>query len=403
MATLSKDSALQAFARRYRAMTGSNFGPISAEARATAAALAEGETLSEMDDHSGGLHPLMIWGTLLKWSDDFPRARVLFKRALSEIEGRDESLRAPVLFHLAEMEVWAGDWLLAAVYLRECDRSVLHSGQRSYVCLPLTAEAMLRCCRGDLDPARATAELALAAASGVGNDPYVSRALATLGAIELVAGSPARANDWFERLRAHPGNVGRVRSEGDEVEALLAVGRFAEAEVVLGRFQDYDDPWERAIGSRIRAVVAASRGDTETSIREFEAALRHHEDLPMPLELARTLVAYGAVLRRSKQKRAAREKLEQACAIMTSLGAHAWLGRAEAELDRIAPAPTSAGELTPTESRIAQLVAGGRTNKEVAAELFLSVKTVEANLSRIYDKLGVRSRSELAGQIGIKR
>jgi DNA-binding NarL/FixJ family response regulator len=109
------------------------------------------------------------------------------------------------------------------------------------------------------------------------------------------------------------------------------------------------------------------------------------------------------MLRRAKQKRAARERLEEALEIFNSLGAAAWIQRAESELSRIAPAPAGVSSLTPTEGRVAELVAGGRTNKEVAAELFLSVKTVEANLSRVYAKLSVRSRTELAARLMVQR
>jgi DNA-binding CsgD family transcriptional regulator len=106
------------------------------------------------------------------------------------------------------------------------------------------------------------------------------------------------------------------------------------------------------------------------------------------------------MLRRGKQKRAARERLEEALAILNTLGASAWIKRAELELSRVAPSSAGVGTLTPTEGRVAGLVASGHTNKEVAAQLFLSVKTVEANLSRIYAKLNVRSRSELVTRVG---
>ena len=399
LAKTSGDESLIAFARRSQGMTESNFGPVSPDTRAMAANLAEGQITATLDDQSGGLHPMMLWGALLKWSDDFPHARALFKRALAETEGRDESLRVPVLFHLAELECWSGDWLLAAVYLRECEKSVLHTGQRSYACLPLNAQAMLHCCRGELDAGRVAGEQALATASTVGNDPYACRALATLGQLALAGGDAVAANRWFDRLRTHPTHVGRIRTEGDEVEALVATGRMADAESVLTRFEGYDDPWERAIGARSRALIAAARGDSETSVAEFDVALVEHARLGMPLERARTLLAYAAVLRRTKQKRSAREALEESLAIFRSLGANAWLRRAEAELTRTAPPRTAAGELTPTEARIADLVAAGRTNKEVAAELFLSVKTIESNLSRVYEKLGLRSRSELVARL----
>ena len=179
-------------------MTESNFGPVSPETRAMAANLAEGQIPATLDEQSGGLHPMMLWGALLKWSDDFPHARTLFKRALAETEGRDESLRAPVLFHLAELECWSGDWLLSAVYLRECEKSVLHTGQRAYACLPLNARAMLHCCRGELDAGRVAGEEALATATTVGNDPYVCRALATLGQLALAGGDAVAANRWFD-------------------------------------------------------------------------------------------------------------------------------------------------------------------------------------------------------------
>jgi DNA-binding CsgD family transcriptional regulator len=123
----------------------------------------------------------------------------------------------------------------------------------------------------------------------------------------------------------------------------------------------------------------------------------------MPLERARTHLAYATVLRRTKQKRLARIQLEAALRIFTALGASAWIKHAESELTRIAPQRGGLLVLTPTESRVAELVASGRTNKEVAAALFLSVKTIESNLSRVYDKLRVRSRSELAAHLASQR
>ncbi len=406
IATRSNDSALLALAQRCRASTERHFGPVSPEARATAIALAEHRISTPMDDSAGGLHPLMDWAVLLKWSDDFVRARSLFKQVLALTEGRDDSLRAPVLFHLAEMECWAGDWLLAAVYAHECEKSVIHTGHQSYARLPLNAKGMLQCCRGEFDAARASAREALAISTTVGDEAYRRRALAILGATELAAGDAAAANQYFDSLRArgnHQGYRGIVRSESDEVEALIAVGRLGDAEAVSARLAAYDDPWQRAIGARSRALLAAAHGDLDASAREFVRALSAHDELPMPLERARTLLGYAIVLRRTKRKGQAREKLEEALGVLRSLGASAWVRRAESELSRVAPGPAGVFALTPTEARVAQLVASGRTNKEVAAELFLSVKTVEANLSRVYDKLKVHSRSQLVARLASQR
>lgn len=115
----------------------------------------------------------------------------------------------------------------------------------------------------------------------------------------------------------------------------------------------------------------------------------------MPFELGRTLLAHGATQRRATQRRATRDSLTEALAIFERLGARLWADKGRAELGRIGGRPPAGGKLTPTETRIAELVARGHTNREVAAELVIAVHTVEAALSRIYAKLGVRSRTEL--------
>ena len=109
------------------------------------------------------------------------------------------------------------------------------------------------------------------------------------------------------------------------------------------------------------------------------------------------------VRRQAQQKKAAREALEQALAIFEELGARLWAEKARAELRRISGRRPTSDELTETERRVAELAAQGRTNKEIAAELFMGVSTVEAHLSHVYRKLGVRSRTELAGRISSAR
>ncbi|HEY4845105.1 MAG TPA: AAA family ATPase [Candidatus Dormibacteraeota bacterium] len=406
------DASLSGLAIRLKTVTERNVGIVSPEGRALAVAIAEGRASIAMEESLGGLHPLMDWAVFLKWSDDFARARVLCKRALALSEGRDESLRAPILFHLAELECWAGDWRLAAVYTDECEKSVIHTGQQASARLSLVAKAMLHCYQGELDAARSAALEALAIAAKVADEPYRWRALAILGATELAAGDPGHANQYFNELRRRRGQrreglQGAIRSEGDEVETLLALGDVDGADAVCARLdadeQRFGDPWPRAIGARCRALVASSRGNFASSLPEFDLALAAHQQLPMPLERGRTLLAYGTVLRRAKRKRVARERVQEAADIFTSLGASAWIKRAKAEAGRIAPAPAGVSTLTPTEARVVALVVSGRSNKEVAAELSLSVKTVEANLSRIYDKLNLRSRSQLVARVASQR
>ena len=132
---------------------------------------------------------------------------------------------------------------------------------------------------------------------------------------------------------------------------------------------------------------------------DFESALAHHEGSPIPFDRARTLLALGVGRRRAKERRAARAALEEARSVFGSLGARIWEQRTAAELGRIGGRAPSSGELTPVERRVAELVAAGRTNKEVAVALFLSTRTVEGHLSRVYGKLGVHSRVELARKL----
>ena len=121
--------------------------------------------------------------------------------------------------------------------------------------------------------------------------------------------------------------------------------------------------------------------------------------MPGPFERGRTLLALGTTQRRAKRKRAARDSLEQALAIFEDLGASLWAEKTRAELTRLGGHASKAGQLTPTERRVAELVTEGRSNRDVAATLFVSVRAVEANLTRIYAKLGVRSRAELTQRL----
>ena len=123
------------------------------------------------------------------------------------------------------------------------------------------------------------------------------------------------------------------------------------------------------------------------------------ERTPYPLERGRTLLCLGSAYRQAKQKGAARDALEESLAIFDELGAPLWAGKARAELKRISGRRRAADGLTETEERVAVLAAAGRSNKDIAAELFMSVHTVGAHLSRAYRKLGIGSRAELTNEL----
>jgi DNA-binding CsgD family transcriptional regulator len=191
-----------------------------------------------------------------------------------------------------------------------------------------------------------------------------------------------------------------MRFVPDDIEALAALGRLEAAEAVLAWFEErataLDRPSARAAAARSRGLIAVAAANLDGALACFQEALRQHERVPLPFDRARTLLALGNAQRRSRERRAARESLLQALAIFEQLGAAIWAARARTELARIAGRAPGSGELTAAERRVAELVAAGRTNKEVAAELVVIVRTVESTLTKAYAKLGVRSRTELA-------
>jgi DNA-binding CsgD family transcriptional regulator len=197
---------------------------------------------------------------------------------------------------------------------------------------------------------------------------------------------------------------GTARVVPDQIEALIALGEEAAAEELLGWFEANAARLNRrsalAAAARCRGLLAGARGDVEGAVDVLHGAVELHDGVPIPLELARTRLAYGSALRRARRKAAAREALEAARSGFEAIGARAWADRARTELGRVGGRPPSSGALTPTERRVAELVAQGLQTKQVAGRLFVSPKTVEGHLSRIYGKLGVRSRTELAHRLG---
>jgi DNA-binding NarL/FixJ family response regulator len=186
------------------------------------------------------------------------------------------------------------------------------------------------------------------------------------------------------------------------VEALLAAGELTEATEVLTRFEGEASTSagqsSLAAAARCRALVLSASGDLDGALAAAECSLAFFDGLPMPFERARTVLVTGQIRRRRKEKRLARQALEEALTTFESLGTPVWADRARAELARI-PQRLTANGLTTTEERIARLAVTGLTNREIADRLFLSPKTVEVNLTRIYRKLGVRSRAVLASRL----
>jgi DNA-binding CsgD family transcriptional regulator len=232
--------------------------------------------------------------------------------------------------------------------------------------------------------------------------------LSVLGFLELSLGNVGEADAYLSRAleleRAMGvGEPAYYRIVPNEVEALVALGRLDEAEALLIPFEEagkkLDRAWAIATGARSQALVLAARGDLDGASAAADEAVRQHDRLPLPFELGRTLLVRGTVERRAKRKREARGSLTKALEIFEGLGAALWADKARDDLARIGGRAPSTLALTPTEDKVAALVASGSTNREVAEALFVTVHTVEAHLKRIYRKLGVRSRTELASKL----
>jgi DNA-binding CsgD family transcriptional regulator len=225
-----------------------------------------------------------------------------------------------------------------------------------------------------------------------------------LGELDLVLGNFAAAAAQLRRLIGHIPELGRnFASElvPEAIEALIGAGDLDEAAGLLARLEnEYAAPATAAAAARCRGALAAARGHLDEAVVDLTEALRLHDLVTrQPAQRGRTLLTLGAVQRRLKQRRAARETLTDAIATFEGASAALWAARAREELARVSGRVPGTGELSTTEARVAELVARGMSNREAAAELFVSVRAIESTLTKIYAKLGVRSRTQLASHL----
>ncbi len=357
--------------------------------------------------------PDIMAGIVLCWSDQVVPARAVLlaeDRRLTEL-GQDRP-RALVLYTLAEMECRAGDLAAALRYVEEGLAAAELVGDEFHRSLLICTRGLVAARRGRLDDARADADRAAPLGVEIGTTVTSSFAAALLGFVALSAGDPATAHRHLGSICAQlPADgtfdPGYARFVPDDVEALVAVGRTDEARRVLAPFADraaaLDRPWALGATGRCRALLYAADGELDAAQATVDAALAAHDRVPLPFERARTLLVAGSVRRRLRRRREARAALEEAQAEFTRLEAAIWADKAVAELGRIGGRTGSPLELTDAERRIAEQVAAGLSNKEVAAALFLSVSTVEAALWKVYRKLDVRSRTQLAARLAERR
>jgi DNA-binding CsgD family transcriptional regulator len=267
------------------------------------------------------------------------------------------------------------------------------------------ARVLVKAYSGDLDGARWLAQSAADRARASGSLYWLAGFVAQIGFIETSARNWQTALEVTRELAGIFAETRMVDLEQllwavDYADAALQVGATEDAEAAISvlRHQGVAGRPEATVAAdRCQALLTAIRGDMEAAMAE----LRKIVELPgaeCPFEAARSLLALGQVYRRAGFKGRASEALRTAAVAFDELGVPRWAERARAEVDRVGLQPTTNG-LTATERRVAELVGSGHSNQETAAELFMSVKTVEANLTRIYRKLSVRSRTELANAL----
>jgi DNA-binding CsgD family transcriptional regulator/tetratricopeptide (TPR) repeat protein len=359
------------------------------------------------------LSPAHWIGVRLMWGDDLDSARELLEAARQQAaDAGDASSQSGLCFHLAQLETRAGAAAKAREYAEEGWELAEASGRQQATAINAYARALVEAHFGDPVRAREIAAEALEVFESLGDRFFTIHTRSALATLELSEGNHAAALEALapaRDLRASTGvgEPGIFPFDADEIEAMVGVGQIDEAtaltEELESRARDLDRPRLLATSLRCRGLLAAARGELESAISVLSAALDEHGRLPAPLERGRTLLVLGAVQRRARQKAAARQTLESARELFEQIDERLWREQAVEELARIGGRARSSGTLTAGEQRIAQLVAEGRSNKEIAAALFLSVNTVESTLSRAYSKLGVRSRTELASRLATEK
>jgi DNA-binding CsgD family transcriptional regulator len=246
-------------------------------------------------------------------------------------------------------------------------------------------------------------------AESVGNGLAMANSTAQW-AVALLDLARGNADQAAARLLALRGaGVGAVhpflalQATGDLVEACVQAGRPEDAADPAAALADFARPeapvWAHALAARCRALLA----DGEEAVDAYERAARLLSSTNRPFDAARTALAYGGFLRRQRRRADARAQLRTAVETFERLGAEPWAERARVELRATGETarkrdPSTFSQLTPQETQIARLVGDGNSNKDVAAQLFLSPRTVEYHLAKVFAKLGITSRAELIRQ-----
>jgi len=321
------------------------------------------------------------------------------------IDRGDDSDLVFVSFQSVLTEIWRADFATAASIAEDAVERAERLDGTLQLSAALTTRAIVAVYAGRANDARRDISEAIGPIAGSGSVRLTTLTVAVLGFLEVSLGNYQAAINALEplvsRVMAAP-EATEIWVAGfvpDAVESLIQLGRLSEAEPLIEALENngcrLDRPWMLAVGARCRAMLLAARGDLTAATESVEAAMGEHDRLPMPFDRARTQLLFGQLQRRRRMKSVASDTLRSAAQAFEELGTPLWAQRARAELARVKVGPQSRGDLSAAEQRVAELAASGMTTREVAATMLISPKTVESNITRIYRKLGIRSRAEL--------
>jgi DNA-binding CsgD family transcriptional regulator len=343
------------------------------------------------------------------WTGQVVESGSKITAVLTRYEARGANSDLPWLqFHAAMVDIWLGNYGSAQ---RTAEDMLLRAEQMGGTHVGLLAAvpaALAAAHTGREQDARKAIEGALADSSvpeGQWTSPWPAM---VLGFLEVSLGNYTEALKALQPLlsrwqQAVDADIATHYSVPDAVEAMIATNTLDAAEELVGTLERsgarLSHPWLLAVGARCRGMILAARGDLDGAERAALRAIATHDGLAVPFERARTQLFLGQLQRRMRRRQTSRTTLEAALATFQGLGSSIWAARADAELARLHLLRGNHSELTASEQRVAELAAAGMTNKDIAAALFISPKTVESNLGRVYRKLGIRTRVELGRRL----
>jgi len=348
---------------------------------------------------------------LLEWTGRLDEAHKVLEAVRRRCgEKGEEGELIFIAQHVVLSSIWRGDFVEADLVAEDAMERARQLGGDTPLFLAHSLRANLVAYAGREADAREAAEEALEIGRRTGAFRLTERVVAALGFLEVSLGRYEAAIATLQPLvtkfdpASTPTELPNAAFLVDAIDALIQVGRGAEAEPLIDALERNGErqgrAWMMAVGARGRSMLLAARGDLDAASAAAARAIAEHDRLPMPFERARTLLMLGQLQRRQRRKEFASASLQEALDIFERLDVPLWADRARAELARANVGPRQSGQLTPSEQRVAELAASGMKNRDVATALFISPKTVEANLARIYRKLGIKSRAELGRHMG---